>query len=93
MAFLITKPIDEIKNETKLRINELSGKYILLRYPIYRQLNFHRLPTNPETLAMYTYIDSVRDLSNVTTNSITLAITVTQIREIENTFTTSLLSI
>ena len=93
MAFVITKPLEEHKIEAIARVNAKAGDKITILYPIYRQLNIGREPTSSEAITMYTYIDSIRDLSNTATNSINLATTVAQVREIEATFTTSLLSI
>lgn len=74
-------------------INSKAGDKILTTYPMYKQINLGRVPYTNETLAMFTYIDTIRTLSNIATNSITLATTVVQIREAEDTFATSLLSI
>ncbi len=82
--------IDIVRNRTITKVNNQAGIKITSLYPIYKQLNISRNPTSQEALAMYLYIDSIRSLSNIANFNITSAAEVSQIREIETGFTTSL---
>jgi hypothetical protein len=67
------EPPDFIQNyqAKMLKIVDQSARdKILLRYPIYRQLNFGREPSSQEAVAMYAYIDSIRNESNITNEAI-----------------------
>jgi hypothetical protein len=86
MAFLITKPLEEQKTEAILKIKELSSDRITLSYPIYRQLNISRLPYSEEAIAMFSFIDDIRNASNLAESEINSATTITEIRDIVSGF-------
>jgi hypothetical protein len=86
MAFLITKPLEEQKTEAILRIKQLSSDRIISSYPIYRQLNISRLPYSEEAIAMFSFIDDIRNASNMAESEINTATTVSEIRDIVSGF-------
>lgn len=93
MAFIITKPLIEHKMDSITKVNASAGLKVTSIYPIYKQLNISRTPESPEAVAMFTYIDSIRSLSNIANFSITSATDIAQIQEAETNFNNSLLLI
>jgi hypothetical protein len=86
MAFIITRPLEEQKTEAILKIKELSSDRITSSYPIYRQLNISRLPYSEEAIAMFSFIDDIRNASNLAESGINSATTVSEIRAIVSGF-------
>lgn len=80
MPFIITKPLDEQKQEFISEVNSIAGVKITDSYPLYKQINLGRLPDSAETIAMYSFIDSVRNASNTASASINSASSITEIR-------------
>ena len=87
MPFILTKPLKTHKTESISKVKALAGDKILSVYPIYKQLNIARTEEAP---TMYAYIDLVRSLSNLATDSITSAIDIIEIRAIETKYTIDL---
>lgn len=59
-----------VKEATLKEINSLASSKILSQYPIYKQLNLGRDSTIAEAITMYAYIDTIRNLSNITTEEV-----------------------
>lgn len=93
MAFVITKPIDEHKQEFTTKVNSDSYDKITLVYPIYLQLNIERELDETSKTTMHTYIDSVRGFANVAKAGITAATSVSDMRTTYSTFITDLTTI
>ncbi len=93
MAFTITKPLEEHKQEFTTKVNSDSYDKITLVYPIYLQLNIEREPDETAKNTMHTYIDAVREFANVAKTDITFSTSVANMRFIYATFTTNLTTI
>jgi hypothetical protein len=87
MAFTITKPLGDHQAEEVIAVNQLASDKILLRYPLYKQLNTAR---TEQAQAMYDWIDSIRLASNNAQDAIVLAVSVTELRSITLAFTQQL---
>lgn len=92
MAFLITKPLAEHKQEYTVEINKLAGDKILALYPQYKQANMtaryvelmklNEL-TSTEALAIeviWDWIKAIRSQSNVANSTIDSALDMVGIR-------------
>lgn len=86
MAFILTKPLNEQKQEFIAEVNKLAGDKILIKYPIYKQINLGREPQSQETIDMYAYIDGIRNHSNEANNGIILATSIAEIRALVDQF-------
>lgn len=86
MPFIITKPLDEQKQEFIAEVNKLAGDKILSLYPIYKQINLGRTPEAQETIDMYAYIDGIRNHSNEANNGIILTTSIAEIRVLVDQF-------
>lgn len=75
--------LQTIQTDGNKQINQLAGQKILSKYPIYKQLNIAR---TDEASAMYSWIDNIRDLSNIATANITQAVTQEEITAIVDNF-------
>ena len=80
---LDTFSLDYMKSSCILTVNSLSSDKITARYPIYKQLN--NIGTS-EYDAMRSYIDNIRNLSNIANDSINLATTIEECKDILQTF-------
>ena len=83
MAFVITKPLEEHKQEGADNINQLASNKILAKYPLYRQLNIAR---TDQVQAMYDWIDQVRELATTAKTDISIAPTIVEIRSATTLF-------
>ena len=90
MAFIITKSIDEHIKESILVINQLASDKILLRYPLYKQLNTARTEQAP---AMYDWIDSIRLAANDAKAAINIATSIGIMRVIVSDYKTLLITL
>lgn len=90
MAFTITKPLEEHKQEFTTKVNSDSYDKITLVYPIYLQLNIEREPDETAKTTMYTYIDTIRGFANVAKANITSSTSVSDIRATYIIFTSNL---
>ena len=93
MAFTITKPLEDQKQEFTLKINSDAYDKITLVYPIYLQLNIERESDETAKTTMHTYIDAVRGFANVAKAGITAATSVSDMRTTYSTFITDLTTI
>jgi len=93
MAFVITKPLADQKQEFTLKVNSDAYDKITLLYPIYLQLNIERESDETAKTTMHTYIDAIRGYANVAKASITAATSISDIRSAYSTFTTDLATI
>lgn len=93
MAFVITKPLGDQKQEFTLKINSDAYDKITLVYPIYLQLNIERESDETAKTTMHTYIDAVRGFANVAKAGITAATSVSDMRTTYSTFITDLTTI
>lgn len=87
MAFIITKPLADHQAEEVTRVNQLASDKILLRYPLYKQLNTAR---TEQAQVMYDWIDSIRLAANNAQAAMALAISVAELRSITLAFTRQL---
>lgn len=83
MAFIITKPIEKHIQEGVDNINQLASDKILLRYPLYKQLNTAR---TDQAQTMYDWIDQVRGLAITAKTNISIAPSVVEIRSATTLF-------
>ena len=90
MAFTITKPLEEHKQECITKVNSDSYDKITLVYPIYLQLNIERESDETAKTTMHTYIDTVRGFANVAKAEVELATSVSNMRATYTTFTSNL---
>lgn len=79
--------LQTIQIDASKQINQLASQKILLKYPIYKQLNIGR---TPEAQVMYDWIDNIRNLSNIANASIEQAATQDEITTIVDDFKTEL---
>jgi hypothetical protein len=90
MAFIITKSIDEHIKESILVINQLASDKILLRYPLYKQLNTAR---TDQAQVMYGWIDSIRLTANNAQAAINVAPSIGIMRVIVSDYKTLLITL
>jgi hypothetical protein len=102
MAFEITRPLQQHKDEATSNINALAGEKILTRYPQYKQANMTARAVELQSLnqvgsiewlaiqAAWDWVKIIRTASNTANSAIVTAATVSEIRLIENNFVTQL---
>lgn len=102
MPFIITKPLDEQKQEFIAEVNALAGAKILALYPDYKQRNMTARYVELVTLgeldtqealsikSAWEWIKSVRERSNVANLGIQSASTIAEIKPIVDQFKTDL---
>ena len=90
MAFTITKPLADHQAEGVIVVNQLASDKILLRYPLYKQLNTARTEQAP---AMYDWIDSIRLAANDAKAAINIATSIGIMRVIVSDYKTLLITL
>lgn len=79
--------LDKAKADAVKQINHLASQKILSKYPIYKQLNIAR---TDDAQVMYSWIDNIRNLSNIANANIETSTTLEQINSIVDNFKTEL---
>lgn len=79
--------LQTIQSDGNKQINQLASQKILSKYPIYKQLNLAR---TEEAQVMYSWIDNIRNLSNIANTNIEASTTLEQINSIVANFKTEL---
>lgn len=79
--------VEIIQNKAIEETNQLASQKILSKYPIYKQLNLAR---TDDAQVMYSWIDNIRNLSNIATANIEQAVTQEEITTIVDNFKTEL---
>ena len=90
MAFVITKPLADHQAEEVIVINQLASDKILLRYPLYKQLNTAR---TEQAQVMYDWIDSIRLAANDANAAINIATSIGIMRVIVSDYKTLLITL
>mgnify|MGYP000314768100 CR=1 FL=1 len=75
--------VNQIREVYTNRVNNIASELILAKYPIYKQLN--NIGTNEYT-PMRDYIDGIRNLTNITTDAISMATIATECELFKETF-------
>lgn len=78
--------LDKVKLDTIQLINRKAGSKIIEVYPVYKQLNIGRIPNSSEAIAMFTFIDNIRDISNTLITNVNSATTLEEIKTITKDF-------
>lgn len=79
--------MENVRLQYNLQINQLASQKILSKYPIYKQLNLAR---TDDAQVMYSWIDNIRNLSNIANANIETSTTLEQINAIVDNFKTEL---
>lgn len=79
--------LQTIQSDGSKQINQAASQKILSKYPIYKQLNLAR---TEEAQVMYSWIDNIRNLSNIANANIEASTTLEQINSIVENFKTEL---
>ena len=90
MAFTITKPLADHQAEEVIAVNQLASDKILLRYPLYKQLNTAR---TDQAQVMYGWIDSIRLTANNAQAAINVAPSIGIMRVIVSDYKTLLITL
>ena len=90
MAFVITKPLADHQAEEVIVVNQLASDKILLRYPLYKQLNTAR---TEQAQVMYDWIDSIRLTANNAQAAINVAPSIGIMRVIVSDYKTLLITL
>jgi ERCC4-type nuclease len=80
MRIEITKTMVEHKKEAIDKVNALAGDKILVKYPFYLQHNLGRDITSEEAITMFSYIDTIRNIANITKANIDIASNISELK-------------
>lgn len=79
--------IISVQTDSKQEVNKIAAPTIIIKYPMYKQMNIGRDPSSPEAIAMYEWIDGIRAESNRINTLIDNSNSIEVIKELVTQFT------